>query len=94
MSTASRNRKKNIKKENDFIDPERKEIRNAIRNGKAPRLTRLKSKYQPGVYREVKDPVATDKDGMTLKEKQKPGKRLFVVRRGSRVKFSAGVMGA
>lgn len=48
MSYAFRARKKEIRRRKDEADPERKEIRNSLRNGKAPRLstvgrTRVKS---------------------------------------------------
>lgn len=51
MSTAYKNRRKNIKKFLDEKDPERKEIRNAVRSGKAPRLSRTKKKLAKGTYK-------------------------------------------
>lgn len=44
MSYAFRARKKALKRSKDAEDPERREVRNAIRNGRAPRLTMIQDR--------------------------------------------------
>lgn len=58
MSYAFRARKKAIRRAKDVIEPERKELRNMIRNGRAPRFSRAVTRRQ---YANRKDKTYLDK---------------------------------
>ena len=84
MSTAYRKNRKARKRALDAADPERRQVRNLIKRGKAPRLTMAQDAkgklIQRGVYR--LKPTST----------KKKGKRVFVMRMNKLIRYTFGAI--
>jgi hypothetical protein len=97
MSYAYKARKKAMRRSLDAEDPERRQVRNVIRRGKAPRLTTVKTSGgklpSRGAYRMY--PKEWNDWGVKQRTewlKTNRAKRLAVLRVTNFIRFTAGVI--